>query len=242
MPRLYREARSTRSGRAPATSSASTCCARWPRSRTRSRPSSPRSPRPSGADPRLDAASPTCATTCAEPSEIDARPRLVERMALAAAGLAAGPPRRRGGAPTPSAPRASPARPGPRVRHPAAGTDFDPHHRAPHSRGSELVAGRRSRDRPLRQRLLESPPLRGAPIRQAAWLESIGPPTWPNRGLPAPRRAHHSHRSIEPADDRLDEPNGVGERAVVNVLRHVGRPVVVGRLLQPRAGAQRRDS
>ena len=81
-------ARSPRSGRARATSSASTSCGRWSRARPRSRPSSPRSTRRAGADPRLDrfAAAlreelPATSTTI----EPRAR-RLVERMALALQG------------------------------------------------------------------------------------------------------------------------------------------------------------
>ena len=88
MPRLYREARSPRSGRARATSSASTSCARWSRARPRSRPSSPRSSEGAGAEPRLDAFVAELRDDLPGDLEtIESRARrLVERMALALQG------------------------------------------------------------------------------------------------------------------------------------------------------------
>ena len=85
MPRLYREARWPRSGRARATSSASTCCGRWSRARPRSRPSSPRCWRAPAPSPRLDAY--VAALRDEIPGDIEtieprAR-RVVEKMALA---------------------------------------------------------------------------------------------------------------------------------------------------------------
>ena len=51
LPLLYREAPSTPSGRGPATSTPSTCCARWRASRRCSTPGSPRWARPRGRRP-----------------------------------------------------------------------------------------------------------------------------------------------------------------------------------------------
>jgi hypothetical protein len=45
---------------------------------------------------------------------------------------------------------------------------------------------------------------------------------------------------VEAADERLNEADRVGEGPVLDVLRDVGRPVIVGRLLELRARAQRR--
>ena len=40
---------------------------------------------------------------------------------------------------------------------------------------------------------------------------------------------------IEVVDERLDETDRVGEGSVVDVLWDIGRPVIVGGLLEPRA-------
>src|SRR4051794_30706397 len=45
---------------------------------------------------------------------------------------------------------------------------------------------------------------------------------------------------VEAAHRRLGQPDRVGDRAVVDVLRNVARPVVVRRLLEVRAGAEHR--
>jgi putative acyl-CoA dehydrogenase len=65
MPRLYREARSTRSGRARATSPRSTSCARSPGNRTPWRPSWPRSTSRAAPTSGSTAASTSCAWSCA---------------------------------------------------------------------------------------------------------------------------------------------------------------------------------
>ena len=71
----------------------------------------------------------------------------------------------------------------------------------------------------------------------------------PHHRAPQPRRlsasaacgerAVYEPALVQAADDRLGEADGVGEGAVVDVLRRVGGPVVVGRLLEAGAGAER---
>ena len=149
---------STRSGRARATSSASTSCARWPRRRPRSTPSSPRSRRPRAIHALIPTSS-SLRSDLADMTDIEARARsLVERMALALQGsllaalrrsgrrrrLLLEPPRRR---------------PGERIRHPAERHRLHPHHRASPcsvglgARGDQRHAGERDDDaRALRGR------------------------------------------------------------------------------------------
>ena len=84
-PPLPREPARTRSGRARATSSASTSCGRWSRARPRSRPSSPRSRRAPSPSPASPPSPPQLRDELPGDLEtIEARARrVVERMALA---------------------------------------------------------------------------------------------------------------------------------------------------------------
>ena len=192
MPRLYpRERRSTRSGRARATSSASTCCGRWRASPQRAR-------------------------------GLLRRGRRGRRGRAAARRRASAALRRR-------------ARRTPRRSRPAPGAWSSGWRWRSRARCSSATATRRS-PTPSAPRAWPatgagpSAPCRPAPT-SARIIERHAPGVWRRRSQPS---------LVQPPDDRLGQPDGVREGAVVDVLGDVGRPVIVGGLLEVGARAERR--